>query len=666
MRLAKGLLVLALCLVAVLSACRRNQPSLVDRNEAPDTELWYAPADSSEYQYLVHMYWRGRDNDGTVEKYIYTIRDSLTVGEQRWNPAQRISDFRIGRVISRTDSIFSFTAFKNVAGVGVKKNRQSFSIASIDDNGVIDPTPAEIEFVATIETLPRIRFAWTDEFDIVFNDGIADTIPINFKPWVYNVIPKDTVGVMRPFAISYNGVTVNGALRGYLWFPLATEFIYPGQNEWTDDLTDTTRVFRNTVSEPVQAGVFRFVAKAIDDADAESAVDAGRFREGVCQIVVNFDPETTLLEVRNRYRKSGVMQEEIVDFTDGKPDTVPFWSWVQLRYSGRDDSRDVKCCSASNPDKCIDFQIKYERDSDRIRGAFESSGWLPRSGVHDADSLSAADSNTVNIGSLEYDLFARAIDTTEPTGVARGSDGTPASVHIIGNFDPTLDSLKVVDHFGTPINLAVHDTLTWNFFKGEGWPYTSFLDTIDLDIFTGEGTQMYVKHFSWSIKGWGHDHPKDPDNSGVQAWRYIITDPTGKMVPLARSGLLFNNGAALNVMDEKFELTFLYPSHLTNPDNPDHFGDTVFANLPAYFDEDLTVRVMGRDTRTSEPQFLQYVFWNRVRTEDDITRLDCNQPKSGESERLVSTRNLINSFPTSNLGRYTQERTFVFHFRMVR
>lgn len=664
MRLAKGLLVLALCLVGVFSACRRNQPSLVDRNEAPDTELWYAPADSSEYQYLAHIYWRGRDNDGTVEKYIWTIRDTLTAGELQWNPAQRLSDFRSGRIIERTDSIFAFTAFRNVAGVGVKKNRQAFSIASIDDNGVIDPSPAEIEFVATIETLPRIRFAWTDEFEPdPGNPG--QQRPINFRPWAFETLPKDTVGVMKPFAITYSGTTTNGAIVSYQWFPLATEFEYPGARIWTEDLSDTTRVFRNTTAEPVSAGVFRFAVQTRDEADAESPVDAGRFQEGVCQIVVNFDPETTIREVFNNYTTGGTIKRQVVDFTDGVADTVPFGSWLDMRYSGRDDPRDVQCCSDLNPDRCIDFQIKYERISDRVIGSFESSGWLPRAGVHDTDATSATDSNTVNIGSLEYDLFVRAIDTTEPAGNARGADGHPASIHIVGNYNPTLDSVAVVDHFGEAINLAVHDTLTWKFYKGEGWPYTSLLDTIDLDPLTGQGTRKFIKRFSWYIQGWGHDHPKDPDGSGVKAWRYIITNKDGTMLPIARSGLLFNNGVALNQLDDQFQLTFRYPSALSDS-VADHTGETVFANLPSYFDDDLRIRLIGRDTGVSEPQFQQYAFWSLVPAEDEDTKQDCNQPKSRPPEQIVSTKNLINSFPTSNLGRYTKEETFEFYFRMVR
>ena len=90
-----GLFLLLVCLIAGFLACRRNQPSLVDSNRAPDTELWYAPPESTEYEYLVHLYWRGIDQDGVADKYIWTITDTIVGNpELRWNPAERLRDFQ--------------------------------------------------------------------------------------------------------------------------------------------------------------------------------------------------------------------------------------------------------------------------------------------------------------------------------------------------------------------------------------------------------------------------------------------------------------------------------------------------------------------------------------------------------------------------------------------
>src|SRR5678815_930616 len=103
-------------------------------------------------------YWRGVDRDGTTSRFIWAVQDTIAGQGLSWNPALRLRDYRAGRITSRTDSVFAFTAYKNVSGVGVRKNRQAFFVAAIDDNGVIDPFPAAVEFVATIAQLPQIRF----------------------------------------------------------------------------------------------------------------------------------------------------------------------------------------------------------------------------------------------------------------------------------------------------------------------------------------------------------------------------------------------------------------------------------------------------------------------------------------------------------------------------
>lgn len=632
MKFLQGVVVCTLCLVLLIGGCRRNQTSLIDRNEAPDTRLWYAPPDSSEYEYLVHLYWRGEDNDGTVERYIWTIQDTLVTDETAWNPAERLRDFRSGRMISRTDSVFSFTAFRNVGGVGLKKNRQAFYISAIDDNGVIDPTPAAVEFVATIDELPSIFFT-------VYKNGQA-------RPYVHREVPQDTVGMSRPFEISYHGSTRNGQVRAYQWFPLSTTIELEGARVWTDDLSDTLRSFTNSGDEEIPSSVFRFAAKCIDDADAESPVDAGRFASGVAQVVVNFDPDTEIDGLKSYYFKNGAVLERDIDFSDNVPDTVPYQSWLWMHYASWDDQRDVIRCSPLNPDRCINFQIKYERESDRLRGSFGSSGWVPRGAAHDTDPLSASDSNTVNIGSVEYDFFVRGIDEN------LRPDGTPARVSVVGNYDPTLTGVTFEDQLGNQIDVSsgVVDTLTWNFWKGVGWPYTQLADTLDFL----DPELPYFKRFRWRLQAEGFDHPDDPAGSGIKAWRYLVFDEEGNFWPLARAGETWVSGDALNSLDDTFQLTFRYPScqgaFVTGvPGDP--CGNSVFEDLPLFVNRDLTIILTGRDTAVNEGEFDQYMFLSNVQP-DSV---------SGISEKI-----LINSYPTAVYGRYTEEKQFTFHFRMIR
>ena len=146
MKLRVAFFLLLVCLSVVVFSCRRNQPSLVDSNRPPDTELWYAPLDSTEYAWNVHLYWRGVDNDGIAGRFIWTITDTLEANPLlRWNPSERISDFRLGRVTARTDSVIAFTAFTNVAGVGLRKNRQAFHVAQPPGQfGLIPEAPRSI------------------------------------------------------------------------------------------------------------------------------------------------------------------------------------------------------------------------------------------------------------------------------------------------------------------------------------------------------------------------------------------------------------------------------------------------------------------------------------------------------------------------------------------
>lgn len=638
-RYVQGLVVLGVIAAAIGMSCRRNQPSLVDRNQPPETQLWYAPPDSSDYEYLVHMYWRGVDGDGTTPRFIWTVQDSLVEGEATWNPAASIADYRQGRITSRTDSVLAFTAYKNVAGVGVRKNRQAFYVAAIDDNGVIDPTPAVVEFVATIGRLPEMRF-------VVYPDEITPSPYRNRTP------PADTVGMFKPFAISYHGLTTNGQVRGYEFFALSSTITLPGQNVWTEDLSDTLRTFSNVGVEALPAGVLRFAARCIDDANAESQIDAGQFTRGVAQVVVNFDPDTWITDVKNTYIKSSTAITEDIDFTDGVPDTVPFNSWTYFQYSARDDVRDTWTCSLTNPDKCIDFQVKYQVVT--TSGNNEDSGWLPRNGTHDSDANAATDSNSVNAGSLDYTWFVRGVDENGTV------DGTPPSFKVVGNFRPILHTSNMADHFGNPLNQAIVDTLTWNFYKPIGWPAADSL----ADASTGF---TYEKRWAWTLNASGRDHDKDPDGSSIQSWRYYVfsnytpgageNPGSGTSWNLGRSGDSWFPSSSLNIMSDRFELVVRY-------NDPE--GDDLMTRLPAYFNQLLTIVLYGRDTiTTGGGEFIQSVYWDPVPTADCDEQECCGRFKACAGTG-VSTRNTINTFAISPNGRATPKKTWSFFFKFVR
>lgn len=644
MKIMQGVFLIFVCLLIVFFACRRNQPSLVETNQAPETELWYAPPDSTEYEYKVHLYWRGTDFDGTATRFIWVIKDTLVLGTEVWNPAERVRDFREGTITNRTDSVFSFTGFKLVGGAPQTRNRQAFHIAAIDDEGVIDPSPAAFEFVASIGKLPEIRF-YTDIRGI-------------FRPYEHNEVPRDTVGMFKPFTLSYNGVTTNGTITGYKYFPISSGLEVPGADVWSTVLTDTNRIFRNNIVQPgdnpddgtiygvIPSSIYRFAAQCLDEAGAESRVSPATFENGVAQIVVNYDPDTRIHEVRNSYSTGGQNFTRQIDFEDGVPDTVSYKSWLTLFYSGWDDQRDSIVCNPVNPDRCLDYQIRYILYSGSFR---EISWWFPRDATHDTDTLAVADSNSVSIGSFDYEWLIRTIDEN-----GRG-DGTPPSVAVVGNYPPTLDSVAIEDHFGNRMDLSVVDTLTWNFWKAEGWPDNDacWCDSVDFGTSgscfdhpcpPGQGTFQHFKNFALHIKAWGHDEPEEPTGSGVKAWQYTIHDSDNNLLTIGESGAGWQNAAVTNRLDDVVRVRFEYPGPFTQPpEDIDWFGDTVFENLPSWFDKDLTVRLWGRDTlaQGQEGFYSQYLFLN-------------------------GSRYTANDFAAGGIGRLTKRETFTFHVRLIR
>jgi hypothetical protein len=430
----------------------------------------------------------------------------------------------------------------------------------------------------------------------------------------------DTAGMYRPFQMSYHGVSTFRPITGYRVFSTTKGIVLPHDGEWTTDLSDTIRAFPNAGDQALPSGPLSIGVQCRDIVQESDVAE--------CEVVVNFDPDTRFVNVTNTYRVGLKVYEKSINFHDAVPDTVPYRSWLRLTYEGWDDSRDSTLCAPDDPDRCVDFQIRYDRESSRNIGSHADSGWLPRGGPQDTDPGSPVDSNSANMGSVEYNFYARAVDEQ-----GRG-DGTPAHISIVGNFDPVLDEVSLEDHFGNQIDLAVLDTLTWNFWRGVGWPYTTVDDTVDI----ADPDQPFIKEFAWRLRATGHDHPLDRVGSGVKAWHYMIVDEDGNVWRLARSGPSWVSADGLNLLDDTFTATFRYGSFLTGEDAA---GDSVFANLPGYLDHDLTVVLLGRDTAGDEPDFQQYV------------------TMSGDAIP-------VNYYPVARFGRWTQEKTFTFHIRLVR
>ncbi|UCF06361.1 MAG: hypothetical protein JSV33_04840 [bacterium] len=592
----------AMILLLFLPACRREAEPL-DRNKAPETYLTSSPPDTTETDYRVHLYWRGVDNDGIVTRYIWYISDTLLTldpenePEQElldWNPAERISDYLVGRFTEKTDSIFIFTGYE--ARTGALVNRQAFHIAAIDDGGKIDPNPARLQFLARVKGVPEVGF-WT------IIDGVE-------KPFDPNDL--DTIPMFTPFSIRFSAHTVNNYITGYRWIYEGT--VYPDFNndgvaDWHVPVLDPPETVQvdlsNTGDEALPDGDFYFRVIARDEAGAlsEANIITG---EGICNVVLNHDPDTRVLRAINYYKplSSGEWESREIDFYDGLPDTMPYNSLVWFEYLGWDDPDDIPTLQYQNPPRPIRFQFRFKR-STAAGLATKLSPWYPIGGAEDTnpfadleDERRDIDSTTIRVGTFDYMFIVRSFDEQYR------SDGTPDTVRFVGNYHPTVDDVKI--GFWDPTQFRQMGRKVFREIEGDtlyiGWRGLTIKeergDTCSLDTFiTNLDTETISKYFRFVLLGSGHDDerdPIDPEPSGVKGWQYHMTaidnPPERQFTMRKERDWLFD--FETNAMVHEIPIVFNVPfAHA--------LSDSIVNDPPFYFGAQL-LEVVGIDIRDNE------------------------------------------------------------------
>jgi hypothetical protein len=488
---------------------------------------------------------------------------------------------------------------------------------------------ARIEFVATVERLPVARFL----------------TKIGSGPWkVYNPsAPPDTVGMFRPFSISYNGVTTNGQIRAFRFFPLTSGVSLVGENEWSTDLTDTLRVFPNVGPDAIPSGELRLATQVQDDAGAESPVDAAGFTQGVARVVVNFEPDTEIYLLQNTYFKGTTKFVDSLAFGPGAPpDTVPYGSWVRVHYDGWDNPADSSLCT-DVLNECISYQLQYTRigeiDGGPLNGGstIESTiRWVPDD-TEDNNPAGTSDSTSLNVGSERYRVRVRSVDEYgKPDGTHFG-DGMPiaqggytAQVEFIGNFSPTLDSFSLENYDGVPVSDG--GTLPWRWTAPANMktPPTP-ADTLDFSDPSGIVVQ---KVFFFVMKAVGHDAPKEPLGAGVKSWLYVFRRVDDPLIieKFNRSGV-WTDGLNVNAFADTFRLVVRYPFGVNDTERAQNSSDAL-AIMPSYLNKEYTYSMRGRDLSTID-EFEQFIF-------------------------LLGDKVRQNSFNTSTLGRLTENKSLTF------
>jgi len=194
-------------------------------------------------------------------------------------------------------------------------------------------------------------------------------------------------------------------------------------------------------------------------------------------VEIGLGPDTEITGVINTYFINGTPRTRILDLTDAIPDTVPYGSWIQVLYRGiASPQGDSLCIDTVN--KCLTYQTNFTWESVRNPGVSQTIAWRPFDG-QDTNPFGTEDSTSMNIGSVEYVVRARAIDQFNRT------DTIPPAVEIIGNYAPTLDGQSIENYDGTTV--ADGDTVLWDWWNPANTP-----DTIDVFTNPNQGTTLKI------------------------------------------------------------------------------------------------------------------------------------------------------------------------------
>jgi hypothetical protein len=392
-----------LSLVGVFS-CEKDDVLLPDRNLPPETIVTEAPAESTETNFRVHLYWYGRDPDGTVTRFRYALDDTLDIG--------------VWRHTTQTDTVFVFSANDPLL------RYHEFYIAAIDNEGKADPTAAVLRFFARDDYMPWVRMLeWSPDTPLCRTTPSGETACLP-APGLEDTLRMDGT---TPILFEWEGGDQDGTV---------TAFAYKLDNEaylWVGP--DTTYAFYPPPMN-LTSGEHTFYIKARDDALAELS-PAYHY-----DFVVNFDPETVIDSLY--YIPFGTTDWIPVDFSDGLPDTLTDGCSMEVVWHATDTDGEVRRALAAL------------RGPDLLAGQDWSTGWMeyPDSTRWQSERLQ---------GTLEgpFSLNVFALDDR------RRSEGTPAHLEFFVNYPPQINDLavavtdSVILDGGTPVDTVCVANFTW-------------------------------------------------------------------------------------------------------------------------------------------------------------------------------------------------------------
>ena len=205
----------------------------------PETELTYAPLEGDTSTFRVHFFWNGYDNDGEVVRFRYALDADTANDPHTWTST----------VSKDTTLLFLVDPVTDIRG-------HVFWVASEDNDGKIDPTPAKRFFSA--KTLPPVShltngifnsggtvgpnftFEWegidpdgsetggpapVDSFEYlllqVATQAQSDSVPL--PPWPGGVIPGRGFMTYTQLINEANGPSLLPPLGGWKWIGINTK-----------------------------------------------------------------------------------------------------------------------------------------------------------------------------------------------------------------------------------------------------------------------------------------------------------------------------------------------------------------------------------------------------------------------------------------------------------
>ena len=311
-------------------------------NSRPDTRVTGQPPTLLEAGFIVQFNWTGSDVDGLIQGFEYKISDN---GLDGISPRDTMTiDPLTGAELNpwfyteATDSLFYVLADQPnfpgdpEDGYGRSFRTHTLWIRAIDDDGAIDPTPAQISFTSTT-LVPKAyaRYPSVDETAVF----VPTTVNMGYEgedPDFDLRVPSKVRFLLVP-GYTEDGFAINTRNRYNSYFEELIDFQDPDWTAWVPyEIQEEDR--RITYSDRPPGELFLF---AVQVQDTAGAVSVGR---GYGQEVFNmeiddsgqrFKPGSNVDEVflgstQSEYKESEIAAGQPLNFS---------WSADASHYNGR-------------------------------------------------------------------------------------------------------------------------------------------------------------------------------------------------------------------------------------------------------------------------------------------------------------------------------------------